>query len=66
MVSDCAKPKTAMCICSLLHKCEKFYQEFGHIFGKNLCQPKIVLKLMTQSKFDVNCPENGIMLININ
>ena len=36
LVRDCAKPKTEMCISSLLNKCEKNYEEFGHIFAKKI------------------------------
>ena len=40
LVRECAKPKTAKSICSLLHKHKIFCQEFGHIFAKKLCLPK--------------------------
>ena len=50
LIRDCAKPKTAKSICSLLHK----YKFYVKNLVKKLCYIKTVLKLMTQNKSGLN------------
>ena len=54
LVRDCAKPKTAKSICSLLHKHKFFFKNLVIYLPKNYAYLKTILKLMTQHKFDLN------------
>ena len=54
LVRDCAKPKTAKSICSLLHKHNFFFKNLVIYLSKNYAYLKTILKLMTQHKFDLN------------
>ena len=51
LVRECAKPKTAMCICSLLHKCKKIVKNVVIYLPKNYVDLKTIFKLITQNKF---------------